>query len=109
MDVGDRITATVTRSGDDYKLDISDTTKGWTKTTTQTLNAQHISAEAVIESPSGSYPSISGDIEFSGVQFDGRNLADADPQRLDADDNGRGTFSPSDIGSDGQSFSMSRH
>ncbi|GAA3537033.1 G1 family endopeptidase [Amycolatopsis ultiminotia] len=107
---GDQISATVTRTGDNtYKLDISDTTKGWSKTITKSLDSKHASAEAIIESPSDSYPSIDGGVKFSGVKFDDKNLADTSPQGLDADDNGSATFSPGDIGSDGQSFTMTRH
>ncbi|WP_033292161.1 G1 family glutamic endopeptidase [Amycolatopsis jejuensis] len=109
VQAGDHLTATVTRSGSSYRLDLTDTTQGWTKTTTQSLNAQHSSAEAIIESPTDSYPSINGGVSFDGVTFDGRNLADTGPQGLDADDNGSATFSPGPIGSDGQSFTMARH
>ena len=106
---GDSFTATVTRSGNSYKLDISDTTAGWSKTTTQSLNAQHSTAEAIIESPTDSYPSINGGISFSGVKFDGRNLGNTNPRGLNADDRGSGTYSPGAIGSDGQSFTMTEH
>ncbi|MDT8910225.1 G1 family glutamic endopeptidase [Amycolatopsis sp. PS_44_ISF1] len=109
VSAGDNFTATVTRSGNSYKLDISDTTKGWSKTTTKSLNAKHASAEAIIESPTDSYPSINGGISFSGVKFDGKSLASTNPQGIDADDNGSGTYSPSRIGSDGQSFTMTEH
>ncbi|HWD07343.1 MAG TPA: G1 family glutamic endopeptidase [Amycolatopsis sp.] len=110
VSAGDKITATVTRSGtNSYKLDISDTSKGWSKTITKSLDAKHSSAEAIIESPTDSYPSIPGGISFTGVEFDGKNLADTSPQALDADDRGSATFSPGAIGSDGQSFTMTRH
>ncbi|HVV11850.1 G1 family glutamic endopeptidase [Amycolatopsis sp.] len=110
VSAGDQITATVTRTGSSsYQLTLSDTTKGWTKTTTKSLSAKHSSAEAIIESPTDSYPNISGGIKFTGVKFDGNNLADTSPSGLDADDRGSYTWSPSSIASDGTDFSMARH
>ncbi|MEQ0561546.1 G1 family glutamic endopeptidase [Amycolatopsis sp. NEAU-NG30] len=110
VSAGDHITATVTRTATNtYRLDISDTTKGWSKSVTKSLTSQHASAEAIIESPTDSYPSISGGIKFTGVKFNGTNLASTNPSGLDADDQGTYTWSPSAIGSDGQSFTMTRH
>ncbi|MDX3188592.1 G1 family endopeptidase [Streptomyces sp. MN03-5084-2B] len=110
VSAGDHITATVTRTATNtYRLDISDTTKGWSKTITKSLTSKHASAEAIIESPTDSYPSISGGIKFTGVKFNGTNLASTSPSGLDADDQGSHTWSPSAIGSDGQSFTMTRH
>ena len=107
---GDHITATVTRTASNtYRLDLSDTTKGWSKSTTKSLSSRHSSAEAIIESPTDSYPSIPGGIKFTGVKFNGTNLASTSPSALDADDNGVGTWIPGAIGSDGQSFTISRH
>ncbi|GHG05907.1 MULTISPECIES: G1 family glutamic endopeptidase [Amycolatopsis] len=110
VSAGDHITATVTRTATNtYRLDISDTTKGWSKTITKSLTSKHASAEAIIESPTDSYPSISGGIKFTGVKFNGANLASTSPSGLNADDKGAYTWSPSAIGSDGQSFTMTRH
>jgi hypothetical protein len=110
VSAGDHITATVTRTATNtYRLDISDTTKGWSKTITKSLTSKHASAEAIIESPTDSYPSISGGIKFTGVKFNGTNLASTSPSGLDADDKGSYTWSPSAVGSDGQSFTMTRH
>lgn len=110
VSAGDHITATVTRTATNtYRLDISDTTKGWSKSVTKSLTSQHASAEAIIESPTDSYPSISGGIKFTGVKFNGTNLASTNPSGLDADDQGTYTWSPSAVGSDGQSFTMTRH
>jgi hypothetical protein len=107
---GDHITATVTRTATNtYRLDLSDTTKGWTKTTTKSLTSKHASAEAIIESPTDSYPTISGGIKFTGVKFNGTNLASTSPSGLNADDRGTNTWIPGAIGSDGQSFTISRH
>jgi hypothetical protein len=110
VSAGDHITATVTRTATNtYRLDLSDTTKGWSKSTTKSLTSKHASAEAIIESPTDSYPSISGGIKFTGVKFNGTNLASTSPSGLSADDRGSYTWSPSAIGSDGQSFTMTRH
>ncbi|MDQ7803838.1 G1 family glutamic endopeptidase [Amycolatopsis sp. A133] len=110
VSAGDHITATVTRTATNtYRLDISDTTKGWSKTITKSLTSKHASAEAIIESPTDSYPSISGGIKFTGVKFNGTNLASTSPSGLNADDKGSYTWSPSAVGSDGQSFTMTRH
>ncbi|UOZ09266.1 MULTISPECIES: G1 family glutamic endopeptidase [unclassified Amycolatopsis] len=107
---GDKITATVTRTATNtYKLDLTDSTKGWTKTTTKSLTSKHASAEAIIESPTDSYPTISGGIKFTGVKFNGTNLASTSPSGLSADDRGTNTWTPGAIGSDGQSFTISRH
>jgi hypothetical protein len=110
VSAGDHITATVTRTATNtYRLDLSDTTKGWTKTTTKSLTSKHASAEAIIESPTDSYPTISGGITFTGVKFNGTNLASTSPSGLNADDRGTNTWIPGAIGSDGQSFTISRH
>jgi len=107
---GDHITATVTRTATNtYRLDLSDSTKGWSKSTTKSLTSKHASAEAIIESPTDSYPSISGGVKFTGVKFNGTNLASTSPSGLDADDRGTYTWIPGAIGSDGQSFTISRH
>jgi hypothetical protein len=111
ISAGDHFTATVTRSGTSYKLDISDTTKGWTKTTTKSLSsARHYSAEAIIESPTDSYPTISGNtISFTGVNFDGKTLKATNPSALNADDRGTNTWIPGAISSNGTGFSITRH
>ncbi|NIH87145.1 G1 family glutamic endopeptidase [Amycolatopsis granulosa] len=110
VSAGDHITATVTRTGPNtYRLDLSDTTRGWTQTATRTLSSQHSSAEAVIESPTDSYPTIPGGVQFTGVRFNGTDLADTGPTRLDADDRGTYTWSPSAISADGTAFTVTRH
>ncbi|GLY64313.1 G1 family glutamic endopeptidase [Amycolatopsis taiwanensis] len=109
VSAGDHITATVTRTGTNtYQLDISDTTKGWTRSTTQSLTSRHASAEAIIESPTDSYPTISSGVTFTGVEFNGANLANTSPSALDADDRGVFTWTPSGI-TNGTNFTMTRH
>jgi hypothetical protein len=108
VSANDKITATVVRTGTStYRLDISDRTKGWSKSVTKTLSARHSSVEAIIESPTGSYPNIPGGVQFTGVKFNGTNLAATSLTGLNADD--RGTHSPGPIGYDGASFSITRH
>jgi hypothetical protein len=110
VSVGDRITATVIRTGTNtYRLDISDTTEGWTKRVTKSLASTHSSAEAVIESPTDSYPNIPGGIRFTRVKFNDAKLSTLSPTGVEADDRGTATYRPSAIGSDGASFRMIRH
>ncbi|SFK13463.1 G1 family glutamic endopeptidase [Amycolatopsis sacchari] len=110
VSAGDHISATVTRTGTNtYQLSISDTTKGWTKTVTKSLTSRHSSAEAIIESPTDSYPTINGGVTFTGVKFNGTNLASTSPSALDADDRGTYTWTPGVIASDGTDFTITRH
>jgi Peptidase A4 family len=108
VSAGDKITATVTRTATNtYRLDLSDTTKGWSKSVTKSLSSRHSSAEAIIESPTDSYPGISGGITFTGVKFNGTNLSATGPSALQADDNGTHTWTPSAI-TNGTTFTMNR-
>ncbi|NUP53590.1 MAG: hypothetical protein HOW97_40655 [Catenulispora sp.] len=71
---GDSFTGTVaTGGGGSYTLTLKDNTQGWSFRTTKWLNGQNVSAEAVIESPSQSYPSFSA-CSFSGISVNGRVL-----------------------------------
>ncbi|HET6502798.1 MAG TPA: G1 family glutamic endopeptidase [Amycolatopsis sp.] len=109
VSAGDKITATVTRtSTNTYQLVISDTSKGWSQTTTKSLTSKHSSAEAIIESPTDSYPNISGGVNFTGVKFNGSNLSATGPSALDADDRGTYTWIPGPIASDGTDFGITR-
>ena len=73
VNTGDKISATVTASGKNFTLTISDTTLGWTETTHSTLSSSKLaSAEAVIEAPGG-YPTLTS-VNFTGVKFDGKAL-----------------------------------
>ncbi len=86
VSAGDHITATVTRSGSTYTLKLSDTTKGWTKTTTKSMSASNASAEVIIESPTAAYPRF-GTVSFSGSQINGSNLSNWNPTLMDASNN----------------------
>jgi Peptidase A4 family len=81
---GDSFTASVVNSGgSSYTLQITDNTRGWTETTTQQLGGQNVSAEAVIESPSQSYPSFSR-LDFSGVTVNGQIFDSYAPQAINS-------------------------
>jgi hypothetical protein len=93
---GDVIVATVSSSGSAYTLTISDTTKGWTKTTHASLSsAEDASAEAVIEAPGG-YPTITS-VNFTGVQFDGKALDTYSLVKLSTDTDSPVTYHPTKI------------
>ncbi|MBV6702039.1 G1 family glutamic endopeptidase [Kitasatospora aureofaciens] len=84
VDAGDSFTASVVNDGGSgYTLQITDTTKGWTESTRQQLNGQNVSAEAVIESPTQSYPSFSR-LDFSGVTVNGQVFDAYAPQAINS-------------------------
>ncbi|BCJ34691.1 hypothetical protein Athai_21940 [Actinocatenispora thailandica] len=86
---GDTITGSVTATGGGgYQITLTDRTAGWTERTTQYLGAQDVSAEAVIESPTGSYPSFA-ELDFSGITVDGQVFDAYQPTGLDS-----GGYSP---------------
>ncbi|MDI5965248.1 G1 family endopeptidase [Streptomyces sp. SL13] len=96
---GDKITASVVASGKSYTLTLSDTTKSWTKTVTKSLSsAENATAEAVIESPTGSYPSFSK-LSFTGITVNGNSFSTYDPDALVS-----GGYGPSTLS--GGSFNM---
>lgn len=80
---GDSFTASVNRSGTSYTLRITDNTQGWTKTTTQSYAGDNASAEFILESPTGAYPSF-GSVKFTDCTIDGAPLGDAGGVALDA-------------------------
>jgi hypothetical protein len=102
---GDHITATVTRSGINYTLTLSDTTQGWTKTTNQSLTATNASVEVIMESPTAAYPNF-GSVNFSGSQVDGGTLGATGPVALDAS-NSAGFEDHTGALSGGTNFSIS--
>jgi Peptidase A4 family len=97
---GDKFTASVVSNGShSYTLTISDTTKGWSQHVTKTLSsAKNATAEAVIESPTDSYPSFSK-LSFTGITVDGQAFANYGPDALDS-----GGYGPSALS--GGNFSM---
>ncbi|WP_335979399.1 G1 family glutamic endopeptidase [Streptomyces sp. CA2R106] len=84
VDAGDAFTASVVDNGGGaYTLKLSDTTKGWSKTTQKSLSADDVSAEAVIESPTGSYPSFD-EQDFSGITVNGQSFDTYGPEAIDS-------------------------
>jgi hypothetical protein len=106
---GDSISATVTSlGGGKYRLVISDSTSGWSKTFNQSLSsARNASAEAVVESPTDSYPRFASQ-PFTSVTFNGRALSSTGPTRLTADNRGTGSVVASAI-TNGEDFSMTEN
>ncbi|MDH6117101.1 hypothetical protein ABH930_001914 [Kitasatospora sp. GAS204A] len=84
VSAGDTFNASVvagTRSS--YTLTLTDVTQGWTKTTKQTLRSQDVSAEAVMESPTQSYPSFS-QLNFANLKVNGQVFDNYSPQSIDS-------------------------
>ncbi len=83
VSVGDSFTGTVTTTAGSgsYKLTLTDNTKGWTYTTTQRLRGANVSAEAIIESPTQSYPSFSS-LTFTGITVNGNTFSAYHPIAL---------------------------
>ncbi|MFI9271573.1 G1 family glutamic endopeptidase [Kitasatospora sp. NPDC052896] len=84
VNAGDVFNASVTTDGSgNYTLTLTDTTQGWTQNTQQYLDAQNVSAEAVIESPSQSYPSFNK-LDFSNLTVNDQVFDNSNPQAIDS-------------------------
>ncbi len=103
VSAGDVITATVTRSGTNYTMTLTDKNK-WTKTTTKSYNGENASAEVIMESPTASYPNF-GKVSFSGSTVNGQSLSSYDPTAFDAS-NDDGTYEDHTSALSGGSFSI---
>ncbi len=91
VSAGDSFTATVTYIGkglfgfaSKFKLTLSDTTKGWSRTVTQRLHAARLgSAEAIAEAPSSSLEVLPladfGTVGFSGMTVNGSPVTGTTP------------------------------
>ena len=85
VSAGDSFTASVAYVGSGYfKLTLSDTTRGWSRTTTQRLkSAKRGSAEAIAEAPSGRGGVLPladfGTVGFTGASVDGSPLTSSTP------------------------------
>lgn len=78
--MGDKFTGSVTDGGGGhYTITLTDVTRGWTQRVQKSYRGADASAEAVIESPTGSYPSFSR-LDFSGITVNGRVFDSANPQ-----------------------------
>lgn len=91
---GDHITASVvSNGGGSYTLTLTDDTKGWSEhATQQNPNVRNVEAEAVIESPTQSYP-ISSRTDFSGVTVNGQPFDVYHPTVSDSHDYAVGSLS----------------
>lgn len=99
VSAGDSISASVVSDGGgSYTLTLTDNTQGWTQHVSKSLSADNVSAEAVIESPTSSYPSFDR-LDFSNVTVDGQPFENANPGVLTSGGYGPGPLS-------GGSFSM---
>ncbi|MER7772900.1 G1 family glutamic endopeptidase [Kitasatospora sp. NPDC096140] len=104
VSAGDSISASVTYAGSNkYTLKLTDSTRGWTYTTTKTLSAQRTSAEVIIESPTGSYPKF-GTLSFTSATVNGKSLGSYGPVALDPSANGTYEARTSALSSGGTSF-----
>ena len=83
VSAGNVISASVTYAGSNkYTLKLTNSTRGWTYTTSKTLSASRTSAEVIIESPTGAYPNF-GTLHFSGATINGSSLGSFSPTALD--------------------------
>lgn len=86
VSTGDTIRATIVfNGGHSYTLTLQDVTKGWKHTVHKNLaSAKNASAEAIIESPPASYPSLPNGVTFSNVTVNGKKLSAFHPAKLTA-------------------------
>ncbi|MFE5581229.1 G1 family glutamic endopeptidase [Kitasatospora sp. NPDC056531] len=104
VSAGDHITASVTYVGSNrYTLKLTDSSRGWTYTTTKSTTAQRTSAEVIIESPTGAYPDF-GTLTFTSATVNGRSLGSAGPVALDPSSNGAYEATTGGLSSSGTSF-----
>lgn len=104
VSAGDHITASVTYAGSSrYTLKLTDSSWGWTYSTTKSLSAKRASAEVIIESPTGSYPNF-GTLSFTSATVNGKSLGSSGPVALDPSSNGTYEARTSALGSSGTSF-----
>ena len=104
VSAGDQISASVTYAGSNkYTLKLTDSTRGWTYTTSKSLSAQRTSAEVIIESPTGAYPNF-GTLNFTSATVNGSSLGSFGPVALDPS-NGAYEARTGALGSSGTSFS----
>lgn len=80
---GDKVSASVTRSGSRYTMKLTDHTQHWTRTVTRTHRTGHSSAEVVLESPSGAYPTF-GKISFGQTEVNGHAVTHYSLYRMHA-------------------------
>jgi hypothetical protein len=86
---GDHFTASVTASGDNFTLKISDTTEGWSHTVHKSLSsAKKSSAEVIAEAPccqsNGNILNLTdfGTVNFSNAMANGAPLGNSHPTKI---------------------------
>jgi hypothetical protein len=105
VSAGNTISASVTYAGSNkYTLKLTNSSRGWTYTTTKSLSASRGSAEVIIESPTGSYPNF-GTLKFTSATINGSALSAYGPTALDPSSNGTYEARTSALGSGGNNFS----
>ncbi|WP_329129662.1 G1 family endopeptidase [Streptomyces sp. NBC_01476] len=87
VSAGDHFTSTVSVSGHTYTLTLSDTTKGWTKTTTKTQSGlSNASAEIIAEAPSSSTGVLPlahfSTASFSNASANGQPIGNFGPDKI---------------------------
>jgi hypothetical protein len=78
VEAGDQMTADVSRSGSTFTFTLTDTTQGWSDTTsplTPSTTTPNSSAEWVVEAPSSKLADF-GSVEFSDISADANTLPD---------------------------------
>jgi hypothetical protein len=105
VSAGNVFHASVTYAGSrKYTLTMNNATRGWTFTTTQSISASRVSAEVIIESPTGAYPNF-GTVSFSSCMVNGKSLGSFGPVALDPSSGGIFEATTSALGGGGTSFS----
>ncbi len=88
VSAGDRFTSSVTTDGAGHvTLTLTDTTKGWSKTTTKTATgATFASAEVIAEVPTGAVAGqpLPNTVSFTDALVNGSAIGKLDPEQLDA-------------------------
>jgi hypothetical protein len=106
VSAGNVISASVTYAGSSkYTLKLTNSTRGWTYTTTKTLSsARRESAEVIIESPTGDYPDF-GTVNFTSATVNGKDLGAYSPVAMDPSSNGITEAHTSALSAGGTAFS----
>lgn len=107
---GDHFTASVSVSGTTFTLVLSDTTKGWTKTTRKTSStAQDYSAEVIAEAPSSSSGVLPlsnfGTASFTNSTANGQPIGNFSPDRINMASGSTAKATTSSL-SGGENFSV---
>jgi Peptidase A4 family len=83
---GDSMSASVTVSGTNYTLTLTDNTQGWTQTENETGSFSNSSAEVITEAPSSSEGPLPladfGTINYSGASANGSSMGSQNPTSI---------------------------